>query len=563
MIQHRDSITDFLTDGALAALCEALEQIAHQPVTLHDARGRRIIHQNAAPPWRLIEAEDDATRTIAHRLAAPPHETNGPIAHHRHRLLILPINVDNRPIGAIAVHAGDDAQTVEPTDRVATVAALLASTVGELCEQDELARRRNSELSVLFRLSSLLVEARDTAAVLEASLTSAIDMLHADAGTVHLLDESGELLELRAHARLSERFVKSFSTLPASNIADRAALDGRVRCVADLIQEGRALFLEEIEREGLTGLVSIGLIFKGRTLGIMRLYTREPRIFEPDEQSLLQTIVEQASAAVASAALIESERRHREVQRQLRLAAEVQHRMLPGALPDVPRLDLGVRYVSCFDLGGDFYDFINLNGHIGVLVGDVVGKGVPAALLMASVRASLRAHALDVYHLDDVMRLVNKAMVADTLDNEFATVFYGVINPATLRLTYCNAGHEPPFIAAISRRDDANHVTLRPLLAGGMAIGIDDRQRYERDIVDLAPGERLIAYTDGVIDAMNFEGKRFGRERLKAVITDFLAREPDSAAQALVDHIVWEMRRYTGLNDPTDDATIVVLRTLR
>lgn len=562
MIQRRDSITDFLTDGALAALCEALEQIAHQPVTLHDARGRRIIHQNAAPPWRLIDAEDDATRTIAQRLASPPHETNGPIAHHGQRLLILPINVDNRPIGAIAVHAGADDPTAEPTDRVAAVAALLASTVGELCEQDELARRRNSELSVLFRLSSLLVEARDTAAVLDASLTSAIDMLHADAGTVHLLDESGEQLELRAHARLSERFVKSFSTLPANDIADRAALDGRVRCVADLIQEGRALFLEEIEREGLAGLVSIGLIFKGRTLGIMRLYTREPRIFEPDEQSLLQTIVEQASAAVASAALIESERRHREVQRQLRLAAEVQHRMLPGALPDVPRLDLGVRYVSCFDLGGDFYDFINLNGHIGVLVGDVVGKGVPAALLMASVRASLRAHALDVYHLDDVMRLVNKAMVADTLDNEFATVFYGVINPATLRLTYCNAGHEPPFIAAISRRDDANHVTLRPLLAGGMAIGIDDRQRYERDIVDLAPGERLIAYTDGVIDAMNFEGKRFGRERLKAVIADFLAREPDSAAQALVDHIVWEMRRYTGLNEPTDDATIVVLRTL-
>ena len=155
-----------------------------------------------------------------------------------------------------------------------------------------------------------------------------------------------------------------------------------------------------------------------------------------------------------------------------------------GVIPTPKGFDIAARYVPSFDLGGDFYDFIDLDGHVGVAVGDVVGKGVAASLLMASVRASLRAYAQDVYDLDEVISRVNHALCRDTLDNEFATLWYGVLDPSRMRLTYCNAGHEPPLLYR-----DGNVYTLE---AGGMIVGVDPTQAYQKGLWDLKPGDCLL-----------------------------------------------------------------------
>ncbi len=125
------------------------------------------------------------------------------------------------------------------------------------------------------------------------------------------------------------------------------------------------------------------------------------------------------------------ERYQQKVDRQLELAADVQRRMLPTAHVEKPGFDIAARYQPTMELGGDFYDYLDLNGHIGLTVGDVVGKGIAAALFMSAVRASLRAHAQQVYNLDEVVERVNKALCRDTRDNEFASLWYGVIDPLT------------------------------------------------------------------------------------------------------------------------------------
>jgi sigma-B regulation protein RsbU (phosphoserine phosphatase) len=222
--------------------------------------------------------------------------------------------------------------------------------------------------------------------------------------------------------------------------------------------------------------------------------------------------------------------------------------MLPADVPVRPPFDIAARYVPSFELGGDFYDFIELEGHVGVAVGDVVGKGVAASLFMASVRASLRAYADDVYDLDEVISRVNVALCRDTLDNEFATLYYGVLDPATNRLTYCNAGHEPPLLM---RKGE-----FIPLDIGGMILGVDELQRYDKSLIDLQPGDLLVMYTDGLIDAFNDRGEKFGRERLRRAMRDAAGK---SARDAL-HHILWEMRRFVGLQRSNDDTTLVVVR---
>jgi len=223
--------------------------------------------------------------------------------------------------------------------------------------------------------------------------------------------------------------------------------------------------------------------------------------------------------------------------------------MMPAAPPQLPGLDIAALYVPCFELGGDFYDFIPLGeASLGLAIADVVGKGLPASLLMASVRAALRAHANDIYDLDEILRLVNRSMAMDMQSNEFVTLWYGVLDCKTRQLTYCNAGHEPPILI--------RHGKLRDLVAGGMVIGVQPDTTYEKEVLQLQKGDILWIYTDGVPDAMNFHGDKFGKARMR----ESLLKYADLSAEQIARQMLWETRRFVGLNRRSDDTTIVVVK---
>lgn len=524
------SITDFLTDASLVQLCTALADIAHARITVHDRAGRRIDYTGGSPPWS-VGGEDEEARRIAEAISR-----NAKEAVSADGRVVEPLVVAGMPVGAVVIDADHSRHASGELDGLRAIISKLVLTVNEFCDQEVLLRHRNAELSLLFRLSSLLVAARDIDEVLSIALRSATEVLGAQAGIVHLANAEG-VVELRAQTGLPAELRVAISKLPPES----------------------SPFKETLMTGGFPGIVAGSLLFDSRTLGSMRLLWREAVLLEAEDQALFQTIIEQVSAAVASARLIEAQSKARAAQRQLRLAADVQRRMLPQSIPSIARFDIDARYIPTMELGGDFYDLINLSGHLGLLIGDVAGKGVPAALLMAAVRASLRAHASSLYHLDEVMSRVNRAMVRDTMPNEFATIFYGVIDPASLRLTYCNAGHDPPLLLRRPQGRPPEDRDLYELTAGGMVIGIDAAQVYARGMFDLAPGDILVAYTDGIVDAMNFESKRFGRPRLRRAILDAAALE-GASAKSIADHIIWEVRRSIGLNPQTDDETLVVVR---
>ena len=179
---------------------------------------------------------------------------------------------------------------------------------------------------------------------------------------------------------------------------------------------------------------------------------------------------------------------------------------------------------------------------------------------MSAVRASLRAHTQGVYDLDEVISRVNIALCRDTLDNEFATLWYGVLDPVRLRLTYCSAGHEPPMIFRVPDHRPPGPADVDELAIGGMVVGIDRSQRYQRAVYDMHSGDVLVAYTDGVPDAINFDRQKFGKKRLRACILEFLATKPKATASDIAEHIHWSLRQFAGLAPKPDDETIVVVR---
>ncbi len=226
----------------------------------------------------------------------------------------------------------------------------------------------------------------------------------------------------------------------------------------------------------------------------------------------------------------------------------------------MPPFEVAAHYAPSLELGGDFYDFLELGGHLGVLIGDVAGKGVPAALLMASVRASVRAFAQDIYHLDEVLERTNAALARDTLDHEFATVWYGVADPQTLRLTYCSAGHDWPLLVRMPRDRAVEDQDVMRLTADGMALGIDPTQTYPKGMFQLASGDVLVTFTDGLHDATNFEGRRFGGTRIKRTLLEILRSEPNASASRIIDHILMALRQHAGLSGRNDDITLIVMR---
>ncbi|MFG0312565.1 MAG: PP2C family protein-serine/threonine phosphatase [Phycisphaerales bacterium] len=198
-----------------------------------------------------------------------------------------------------------------------------------------------------------------------------------------------------------------------------------------------------------------------------------------------------------------------------------------------------------------------MHDKLGIVVGDVVGKGVVAGMLMSAVRATIRAYAELSEELDRVMIRTNDAVCRDTTVSEFVTVWYGMMCPRTLVLRSVVAGHDLPILL----RRGADGVYAQHKLPGeGMVIGVIPGERYSMHEIQLQAGDVLLAYTDGITDAADFENRRFGKARLLGSALELLGEQPDASASEVLERVFWSMRQFSGLAAQADDETLVVMR---
>lgn len=561
---------DFLTDGSVAGLCDQLTKLTGVPIWLRDQGGEAIIPKQPtltpagvggddAAPWSIVPDAEGQRRAI---------ELSGGAGREFHEPFYAVLKISRGVLGSIAacmpkVPSGADAEA--EAERLVTVrraVTLLASSVCDVCEAQAALRGRVLQLDALYRLSALLSGRDDVDAFLEDALGLAIEVLGVDAGVVSTMEETdGDPALIPAAWRgLSASWAQNPTPLSEGAVFRQSALLGHIVHIPDLQADERVADKPRVQAEGLRGMLMAAMFDRGKPVGLVRLFTRSRREFTGGEGELLRAIAEHMATAVAGARLRALRQRDEAMSRQVRMAASVQRRMLPRRSPKVPPFDVAAHYAPSLELGGDFYDFLELGGHLGVLIGDVVGKGLPAALLMSAVRASLRAHAQDVYDIDEVLSRVNRALARDTLDNEFATVWYGVADPATLRLTYCGAGHDWPVLVRVPKDRPVGETDVQRLTADGMALGIDAAQRYPKGVFQLQARDVLVAYTDGLHDAQDFEGRKFGGKRLKKALLELLAAEPEASASRVLDAVLAAVRRHAGLAGSKDDITVVVLR---
>ncbi len=239
------------------------------------------------------------------------------------------------------------------------------------------------------------------------------------------------------------------------------------------------------------------------------------------------------------------------IERELELARQMQRSIVPTEFPDGIGHQIFARMDPAKAVGGDFFDFVNLgNGRIGLAIADVAGKGVPAALLMMSSRTLLKCGAVESDNPGKVLSYVNAALQTDNAALMFVTMFYGIFDSGSGKFTYASAGHDSPLLV----RKDGSTSLLPP--TGGTVLGVIPGFEYECNAIDLAPGETILLYTDGVPDALNRDGERFGMERLRQIFAD----TPPEGAQATTDVVFQRVREFAQDTPQFDDLTCLVLR---
>lgn len=259
-----------------------------------------------------------------------------------------------------------------------------------------------------------------------------------------------------------------------------------------------------------------------------------------------------------SACLDKKRLRDREIQylerinRELDLAWQIQAGFLPPKMPDIPGWQMTAKLEPSRETSGDFYDLFPLpKGQLGILVADVVDKGMGAALFMILSRTLIRTYAGEHHAEPDlVFGATNRRILADTDTNQFVTVFYGILETGTGKLTYCNAGHNPPYLLGDSRGKE-----LQALGQTGPPLGILDGVAWKKKSVRLSPGDVLVLYSDGITEAQNNEGAFYGEERLQKAARTALAQP----TQQIEDGIMSDLRRFVADARQQDDIALVVI----
>jgi serine phosphatase RsbU (regulator of sigma subunit) len=395
--------------------------------------------------------------------------------------------------------------------------------------------------------------------VLVLVLDSALAVTGAERGFIMLVDADGHLAFTlgrgRDHVTLPGRTFRTSRKIPEEVFAT-----GEARVVADLLDGDLAGAHVGTIALGIRHVlcVPLGLVryVEGpdsveapKRIGVLYLDGRDRgTLLSPTTHTALETLAGEAALVIENARLYRQAVENARLEQQMMIAADIQRALLPQPQHVGSGFELACASVPCLAIGGDFFDYVDLpDGGFGFVLGDVSGKGLPAALLTAVVQGVFSIEASLGHSPAQALAAVNGTLIRKAVEGRFATIFYGALSEGG-RLTYTNAGHHSPIVLGTAG--------LRRLFSGGTIVGAFPDAQYEQDTTTLAPGDLVVVFSDGVTEAFSPEGEEFGDDRL----IECVRANADRTPVALLDRIMEAVRRFMKDAVQNDDMTVVVLR---
>lgn len=461
-----------------------------------------------------------------------------------------PLRSGDRSLGILNVAAPDwNAFSPQALSLLTNVGSQMGAALERARLYDLVRDRRLHQQAALLEFSDRLLRQRDLDDLISYLVAQVTQLLSADACALLLPAEEPGFLEFRA--------LSGWRTDPG---ADRRLVptDGSSG-PGFVMRTQRPIVAQDIQehdpapwvpgwlvQEGFRGHAIVPLVAEETSIGVLVVNQRQPRLLREEELREVQLMANQAAIAIEKARLHSEEVKVQALERELEIGRQIQLSLLPDAPPEVSGWEFAAYYRAAREVGGDFYDFFSLPNHPekqGVVIADVTGKGVPAALFMARAGSVIRTTALT--------GLRPSANQNDEIAAElFVTTFYGLLETDTGRLVYANAGHSRPLWLP------AESNACRELPTGGILVGAFPGIRLDEGQIDVAPGDLLVFYTDGITEAMDADREFFGEERLRAVID----ANAGASAQEALEAIVEAVSNFGNGAAQSDDLTLCVIR---
>jgi sigma-B regulation protein RsbU (phosphoserine phosphatase) len=418
----------------------------------------------------------------------------------------------------------------------------------EAAEREKCLQKKIRELSTLYEVSKILTSALDLDAALKLIVKTTASMMGVKACGLRLLDKSSGEMVLKAVYGLSQEYIHKGRVFVWKGVYKDVILDGRVAIVKDVATDPRFEYTEQAIEEGIKSMLSVGLMIRDEPIGALSIYTDRRHLFSEDQIRIFEGIANEAAVVIEKAMLYEERIENQRMEQELAVAAKIQANLMPRQIPQLPDYEIAARNVPARIVGGDFYDFIPFDeSHLGIVIADVSGKGIPGAILMASARASLRAYVEDPHTVEEVVTKLNRVLCRDTRSEQFVSLFYAVLDAQDRTLTYTNAGHNAPILF---RRQE------RLLLQqGGPILGILQDASYKEEKILLSVGDLVLFYTDGITEAER-DDECFGEERLLKLVQASVSKKPDE----IVERVLAEVAEFSSNSPRGDDRTIMILK---
>ncbi|MDT4967386.1 MAG: phosphoserine phosphatase RsbU/P [Acidobacteriota bacterium] len=434
-----------------------------------------------------------------------------------------------------------------------TTSGLLEAIEGARTQPDQDTPKRSVKQSDLLALISkvgvTLLASATLSETLQTIASLVFEAVPAERCCIMMRDEGSAEMKVTV-ARLRDRVGEVGDIRVSRTIMEEVVGLGKSVLTADAQQDPR-LMSSTMTLQGIRSVLAVPLGVGEKVFGI--IYADSPIAegrFTEDHLKVLTTLASVAAIRVENARLLEEQIDRERLEQELQLASEIQQRFQPTQAPHVLGYELQGISFPCYEIGGDYYDFIErADGRMIVTLGDVSGKGTAAALLMSSLHAAVHAQASSHSSLAETISAVNKYLADNIPSNRFITLFYAELDPLTGSVSFINAGHNPPLIVHAAG-------TVENLSAGGLPLGIKPDADYREGRASLQHNDVLVIYSDGVSEAQSPQGEEFGAERLYQVVANNLS----ASAAGIRDRIESALTKWAQGTPAADDITLVIVK---
>jgi sigma-B regulation protein RsbU (phosphoserine phosphatase) len=471
--------------------------------------------------------------------------------------VLIPIHYNKKMYGFLGIQSPRSMFS----SRERSMAKFVASYIENMLSNDQLVKNLQSysgrmqkimmEMGTLHEITHALKSTGSLDSLLEYIMQKSMSVMQAEAASLMMVIEKDNELEFKVALGPKAQAVKPFRLPMGQGITGWVAENGEAVLIPDAYKDDR--FDPSFDKRSgfkTKSILCVPMIHQNNVIGVMLLMNRlDGHPFMEDDKRLFTIFAAQAALSVENARLLHAAIEQERLYKELQVASEIQGLLLPQTLPTIAGLDITATYIPCTQVSGDFYDIITLDEkRYAFVVADVSGKGIPGAMVVANMQATLSAYLEYSHDLLAIVGKLNQSLIRNTTSDRYITFFIGILDLEKEMFTYINAGHNPPLLLLKSGQ-------MQELRTGGIFIGFMPWQ-FESESISFEEGSLLVMYTDGLVEAMNAQEEEFSIMRFKNV----LRKQYDKPSKQIQNKIIEAIKKHTGDQALSDDFTLMIVK---